>query len=38
MKIRENFTQQMNKMKKEVQDYQERWQQTGQFSHDTFDT
>jgi hypothetical protein len=24
----------MKKMQKEVQDYQERWQQTGQFSHE----
>lgn len=38
MKIKESFTQQMKKLQKEVNEYQERWQQTGQFSHEAFDT
>ena len=37
MKIRETFTQQMKKMQREVNEYQERWQQTGQFSHEAFE-
>ena len=37
MKIRENFTQHMKKMQKDVNEYQERWQQTGLFSHEAFE-
>ena len=34
MRIREHFQTQMKQRQKEVQEYQERWQQTGAFYHD----